>query len=296
MIGTIFARGARPAQVRRAGAQGHALGDDRVVDAVRTFASNAFDLGAVVAGKAGRAVSVCIPAHNEEATVAGVVAAVRLPHVREAGGSGLVDEVIVVDDGSTDATAGAAEAAGARVVRLGERLGKGAAMEAAVDQATGELFVFLDADVESTSPAYVTSLLGPLLAPPDGRPAAQDVALVKGYYERPIAGSPTGGGRVTELVAKPLLEVLFPEHPGLREVRQPLAGETAAPRWVLEKVGFAPGYGVEIGLLLDVAARFGAGAVAQVDLGTRVHRNRTLEDLRPQAVEVLRAALDRAAR
>ncbi|MGC8472389.1 MAG: glucosyl-3-phosphoglycerate synthase [Acidimicrobiales bacterium] len=259
------------------------------MDIVRTFPHDAFPLDVVVAAKGGRTVSVCIPAHNEAATVARVVEAVRTPHLEELGGSGLVDEVLVVDDGSTDGTAAAAAGAGGRVVRLPHRVGKGGAMRAALDTAAGEVLVFLDADVENTTGAFVTRLLGPILA------GQGDVALVKGYYERPIGGSPTGGGRVTELMAKPLLEVLFPEHPGLHAVLQPLAGETAAPRWVLEKVGLAPGYGVEIGLLLDVVTRFGAEAVAQVDLGSRTHRNRSLVELRPQAVEVLRAALDRTA-
>ena len=277
------------------GAGGPAMDDDRGVDGVdgvdgvRTFPRDAFPLDVVVAAKGGRTVSVCIPAHNEGLTVAQVVDAVRTPHLEELGGSGLVDEVIVVDDGSTDGTAAAAAGAGGRVVRLSRRLGKGGAMRAALDAAAGEVLVFLDADVENTTAAFVTRLLGPILV------GQGDVALVKGYYERPIGGFPTGGGRVTELLAKPLLEVLFPEHPGLRSVLQPLAGETAAPRWVLEKVGLAPGYGVEIGLLVDVVMRFGAGAVAQVDLGSRTHRNRSLVELRPQAVEVLRAALDRAA-
>lgn len=274
------------------------MDDDRGVDGPdevgadlegpRTFGRRAFRLDAVVAGKAGRSVSVCIPAHNEAATVARVLAAVVSPHVEAAGGSGLVDEVLVVDDGSTDRTAETASAAGARVVRLPRRAGKGGAMRAGLDAAMGDVLVFLDADVENTTGEFVTSLLGPLLA------GTGEFALVKGYYERPIGDSPTGGGRVTELVARPLLEIAFPELPGLRQVRQPLAGETAAPRWVLEKVGFAPGYGVEIGLLLDVVTRFGTGAVAQVDLGTRVHRNRSLDELRPQAAEVLRAALERA--
>jgi glucosyl-3-phosphoglycerate synthase len=105
-----------------------------------------------------------------------------------------------------------------------------------------------------------------------------------------LHGAPSGGGRVTQLVARPLIEVCFPE---LAAVRQPLAGETAAPRWVLEKVRFADGYGVELGLLVDVARRFGVDSIAQVDLGIRVHRNRPLDELRPQAADVLRAALDR---
>ncbi len=256
---------------------------------MQTFSRDAFPLDVVLAAKRGRTVSVCIPAHNEAPTVALVLAAVRA-HRRAHGGSGLVDEVLVVDDGSTDTTAQEAAAAGARVVRLPERVGKGGAMRAALEAASGEVLVFLDADVENTTAAFVTSLLGPLLTAPG------EFALVKGYYERPIGGFPTGGGRVTELVARPVLEVLFPELPELKEVRQPLAGETAAPRWVLEKVELAPGYGVEIGLLVDVVARFGARAVAQVDLGTRVHRNRSLEELRPQAAEVLRAALERSDR
>ena len=109
------------------------------------------------------------------------------------------------------------------------------------------MVAYLDADVANTTPAFVTGLLGPLLT-------TDDVALVKGFYTRPLHDDPTGGGRVTELVARPVLELLFPE---LSDVRQPLAGETAAHRWVFEKVGFADGYGVELGLLIDVAQAFG---------------------------------------
>jgi glucosyl-3-phosphoglycerate synthase len=250
---------------------------------VRTYALGAFPVARVLAAKAERAVTVCIPAHTEASTVGGVVRAVAGAHLPAEGGSGLVDEVVVVDDGSSDDTAGAAGSAGARVVRLPARQGKGGAMQAGLEVSAGDVLVFLDADVENTTGEFVTALLGPVLT--------ADAALVKGYYERPLAGATTGGGRVNELMARPLLEVLFPELAG---VRQPLAGETAAPRWVLEKVGFASGYGVEIGLLIDVAVRLGVSAVAQVDLGTRVHRNRSLDELRPQAAEVLRAALARA--
>jgi glucosyl-3-phosphoglycerate synthase len=157
-------------------------------------------------------------------------------------------------------------------------------MRAGLEAAAGELVVYLDADVENTTGTFVSGLLGPLLV-------EEDVALVKARYERPLAGAPSGGGRVTELMARPLLQVLFPE---LVDVHQPLAGETAAPRRVLEKLEFEPGYGVEMGLLVDMAHRFGVGAIAQVDLGRRVHRNRPLDELRPQAVEVLEAALARA--
>ena len=250
---------------------------------LRTLEGTAFSSEQLVQTKAGRTVSVLIPSRDEERTVAAVVRAVRDPHVLDAGGTGLVDEVVVVDDGSSDATAGAARSAGARVVRLAPGGGKGQAMRAGLDASFGDVVVFLDADVENTSPNFVSGLVGPLLL-------HDDISLVKGFYRRPLHGAPSGGGRVTELVARPLIELCFPE---LAAVRQPLAGETAAHRWVLEKVGFADGYGVELGLLLDVARRFGVGSLAQVDLGTRVHRNRPLDQLRPQAVDVLRAALER---
>ena len=253
----------------------------------RTYHHGDFPLDLVLEAKArtGRTVSVCIPARDEASTVGSVVRAVVQPFLVAHGGNGLVDEVIVIDDGSLDATAGQARDAGARVVAgPGGAGGKGQAMAAALDAAAGEVVAFLDADVANTTPAFVSGLLGPLLT-------LDDVALVKGYYTRPLHGEPTGGGRVTELVARPVLELLFPE---LSDVRQPLAGETAAPRWVFEKLGFADGYGVELGLLIDAARHLGADRLAQVDLGERIHRNRPLHELRPQAVDVLRAALERA--
>jgi glucosyl-3-phosphoglycerate synthase len=253
----------------------------------RTFHQLDFPTAKVLEAKAGRTVSVCIPARDEGATVGSVVRAVVQPFLASAGGNGLVDEVIVLDDGSTDDTAAQAIDAGARVVRgLEARGGKGQAMTAALAASSGDFVVFLDADVANTTPAFVTGMLGPLLF-------FDDVALVKGFYARPLHGDPTGGGRVTELVARPLLELLFP---ALCEVRQPLAGETAGHRWVFEKVDFADGYGVEIGLLIDVAQQLGPSVLAQVDLGVRVHRNRPLHELRPQAADVLRAALSRAPR
>lgn len=239
---------------------------------------------ALAQSKAGRTVSVCVPARNEESTVGAVVTAVRAL-TAAGGGAGLVDEVVVVDDGSSDATATVAQAAGAVVVAGPQGGGgKGAAMRCALEHTSGDLVVFLDADVEGFGPHYVAGLLMPLLT-------TEDVALVKGCYDRPLHGRPREGGRVTELVAKPIIDLLFPVLGG---VGQPLAGETAAPRAVLDKLRLADGYGVEIALLIDVADQFGIGAVAQVDLGTRVHRNRPLAELRPQATEVLRAALQRA--
>jgi glucosyl-3-phosphoglycerate synthase len=257
-------------------------------DVPDTFSHGDFPVPEVTAAKArtGRTVSVCIPARDEGSTVGSVVRAVVQPFLTGHGGNGLVDEVIVIDDGSSDDTAEQALGAGASVVAgPGGSDGKGGAMAAALDAASGDVIVFLDADVANTTPAFVSGLLGPLLT-------GDRSILVKGFYTRPLHGEPTGGGRVTELVARPVLELLFPELAG---IRQPLAGETAAHRWVFEKVGFARGYGVELGLLIDVARTLGADRVAEVDLGERIHRNRPLHELRPQAVDVLRAAIERAA-
>jgi glucosyl-3-phosphoglycerate synthase len=251
---------------------------------VRTYAARQFDAPGLTCAKAGRRVSVCIPARDEEPTVGAIVAAVRTALVDDVG---LVDEVLVVDDGSQDATAAEAARAGARVVRRGPLdgpAGKGQALRCAVDEAGGDVLVFLDADVRNFDARFVVGLLGPALTEPD-------VALVKGTYRRPLEGAAGTGGRVTELVARPLLARLFPD---LAEVTQPLAGECAAPRAVLEAVPFADGYGVEIGLLIDVAARHGAGALAQVDLGERVHRNRPLDEHAPQAAALIDVVLDRA--
>ncbi len=241
-----------------------------------------FPLARLREAKANRLVSVCLPARDEEATVGAIVASIRDLADRW----GLVDEVLVVDDGSCDATAAVAADAGATVVAasdvlpdLGAETGKGEALWKAVAAANGEVLVFCDADILQFDRSLVTGLLGPLLL--DER-----VAFVKGTYERP-----GGGGRVTELVARPLISLLFPELEGFR---QPLAGEFAARREVLERVPFVSGYGVDLGLLIDVVRLVGLDCMAQVDLGRRVHRNRPLSDLRPQARAVMAAALVRA--
>jgi glucosyl-3-phosphoglycerate synthase len=245
-----------------------------------TLVANPVSILATAKTAAGLSVSVCIPARDEAPTVAAVVSAVA----DLAGGPDpLVDEILVADDGSVDGTGALAAAAGARVIRRDGPAGKGAAMAEAARTATGDLVVFLDADVRNFGAHFVTGLLGPLLLD-DG------VMLVKGAYRRPGDGGPAEGGRVTELLAKPLLRRLFPE---LAFVRQPLAGEVAVRRAVLDDLVLEPGYGVEIGMLLDVAARYGPSAVAQVDLGERIHRNRPLAQLAGQADEVLAAVLAR---
>ncbi|MHB1711483.1 MAG: glucosyl-3-phosphoglycerate synthase [Acidimicrobiales bacterium] len=255
-----------------------------------------FDIAALVETKGDRRISVCIPARNEAATVGAIVGAIvgALTATDGVGNGGggvpLVDEVLVIDDGSTDGTGDLAAKAGARVVPAEPRLtgptagGKGQAMRRAVEVARGDLIAFVDADVTNFGPHFVTGLLGPLLTD-------NSTTLVKGFYRRPLHGAHDGGGRVTELVARPVIDLLFPH---LAVIVQPLAGETAAPRSVLEKCGLAGGYEVELALLIDVAAFFGTETIAQVDLGTRVHRNRPLSELRPQATDVLRTALARA--
>jgi len=230
---------------------------------------------------AGRRVTVCLPARDEAATVGAIVAAVRRHLVERVP---LVAEVLVVDDGSQDATAAVAAAAGARVVSTSTAGGKGRAMRTGLAESTGDLVVYCDADVVGFGPHFVTGLLGPLLAD-------DAVAFVKGVFDRPLHGRPGEGGRVTELLAKPLLRTL---HPALAGIAQPLAGECAGRREVLASLPFVAGYGVDIGLLLDVAERFGPGAIAQVDLGHRVHRNRSLADLGLQAEVVLRTVLARS--
>jgi glucosyl-3-phosphoglycerate synthase len=247
-------------------------------------------LTALVAAKSrqGHTVSVCLPARDEEETVGRVVETVRRSLVERLA---LVDEIVVMDDGSADATGAAARAEGARVFRVEDLLvdlppgtGKGNAMWKSLFVCEGDLLCWVDADIRNFRADFVTRLLAPLLTNPD-------IGMVKGFYRRPLYDSPTGGGRVTELMARPVLSYLFPL---LTRFVQPLAGEYAARRSILETVPFVEGWGVEIGLLLDVVHRFGIQSVSQVDLGVRAHRNRPLEQLGPQALAILATALRRA--
>lgn len=257
----------------------------------RTWQRTTWSEAELLAAKRGSTVSVVLPALNEQETVAGVVAAVR------AAGA-LVDEIVVMDGGCTDDTAARARAAGARVVGLAEAMpeleplpGKGEVLWRSLAVTTGDVVAFVDADLVEVGPEMVTGLLGPLLTEPR-------VQLVKGFYRRPLrlegtSGGhlPGGGGRVTELIARPLLARFAP---ALSAVVQPLGGEYAARRELLTRLPFAGGYGVEIGLLMDTLRLAGLDAIGQADLGVRKHRNRDLADLGVMAAEILAVVLDRA--
>ncbi|MGK2878526.1 MAG: glucosyl-3-phosphoglycerate synthase [Solirubrobacterales bacterium] len=254
--------------------------------------SNTFDGGEYSAAriaelKGDSSISVVIPV-KEAALTVGRVAASCL-RLRDAGA---VDEVIVIDANSADGSARSARAAGAEVHQESELLtdhgapaGKGDALWRGLSVATGEIIVFVDSDSEAFDGSFVTGLAGPLLTEPT-------LQLVKGAFDRPFTSSGVriegGGGRVNELVARPLLNMYFPE---LAAVRQPLAGEIAARRSALTALPFATGYGVEIQLLIDFYKRFGLDAIGQSDIGERLNRHQTLENLAPMAYAVLSALL-----
>jgi glucosyl-3-phosphoglycerate synthase len=240
----------------------------------------------------GHSISVCLPARNEAATIGAIVHEVSTALTDPTNpAAGLVDEVVVIDDGSTDATAEIARGAGALVVaeagilpEAGPGSGKGNALWKSLQACRGDLLCWVDADLRNFGAATVTRLLEPLITD-------ADTVLVKASYARSFEGAPTGGGRVTELVARPLLSLLFPK---LADIVQPLGGEYAARRDALAVLPFVEGWGVELGLLVDVVERYGRDAVAQVDLGTREHRNRPVDELAAQSLAIMATALRRA--
>jgi glucosyl-3-phosphoglycerate synthase len=236
-----------------------------------------------IAAERSHSVSVCLPARECAATVGEIVG--ELVALRELGA---IDEVVVVDAASADGTAAVAERAGAVVLQEGELmsahgpvLGKGDAMWRALSVLEGELVCFLDADTEDFSAHFATGLLGPLVCEPG-------VSFVKGFYRRPLAhgGEPVGegGGRVNHLMARPALALFYPELAG---VRQPLAGEVAARRELLEALPFATGYGVETAMLIDVWRTVGLDGMAQVDLEEHRNPHQALAALVPMAATVL---------
>jgi glucosyl-3-phosphoglycerate synthase len=232
-----------------------------------------------IAAERTQGVSVCLPARECAGTIEAIVKA--LLALRSAGA---IDEVVVVDAASEDGTAERAERAGAVVWQEAELmpahgpvLGKGDAMWRGLSVLRGELVCFLDADTERFSAHFATGLIGPLVCEPG-------VRFVKGFYRRPLAEDGQGGGRVNHLTARPALALFYPELAG---VRQPLAGEVAAPRELLESLPFATGYGVETAMLIDVWRAAGLEAIAQVDLDEHRNRHQPLSALTPMAATVL---------
>ncbi|WP_037899557.1 glucosyl-3-phosphoglycerate synthase [Streptomyces sp. NRRL S-350] len=242
--------------------------------------------------RTGRTVSVVLPALDEEATVGDIVRTVRRELMERLP---LVDELVVVDSGSSDATAAVAAEAGARVEhrdailpRLPAVPGKGEVLWRSLLVTRGDVVCFVDADLREFDPAFVSGIVGPLLT--DG-----SIQLVKAMYDRPLetesgAVVPAGGGRVTELVARPLLNLHWPELAGFV---QPLGGEYAARRSLLERLPFPTGYGVELGLLVDALELVGLDALAQVDVGVRHHRHQDGQALGRMAATIYRTALER---
>jgi glucosyl-3-phosphoglycerate synthase len=249
-----------------------------------TFDHSQFRLEDLLPLKSGP-ISVCVPTRETAATIAATVR-----ELTALGEGGLIDQVLVVDAGSADGTATIARSAGAEVFQEAELLpetgpveGKGDAMWRALSVASGEIVVYLDGDVKDFGAHYVTGLLGPLLQSPE-------VEFVKGFYRRPLAIEEMeiedGGGRVTELSARPLLELLVPE---LAQFRQPLAGECAGRRALLTRIPYSTGYGVEIAMLVDAWRAVGIERMAQVDLGSKRNSHQSLAALAEMSREVIAA-------
>ena len=252
-------------------------------------------LAAKRAAGAQGTVSVVLPALDEEATVGEIVAVIRRDLMSAA--VPLVDELVVIDSGSRDGTAAVAAAAGARVVRRDDILprlpavpGKGEVLWRSLLVTSGEIVCFVDADLRAFDSRFVSGIVGPLLTEPD-------VQLVKAMYDRPLetggAVLPAGGGRVTELVARPLLNLHWPRLAGFV---QPLGGEYAARRSLLEALPFPVGYGVELAMLIDALSAVGLDALAQVDVGVRHHRHQDGQALGRMAAAIYRTAQLRLSR
>ena len=254
-----------------------------MVTRIKTFDPYSWNLETALALKGSTTVSVCIPCKNEAATIGDLIQMIE-PDLLGT----LVDELIVLDDGSTDETAYIAAQGGARVVsieeihdRYGPGAGKGNALWGSLVASSGDIVVWVDGDITSFAREWIVKLVTPLLLD-------AELGLVKASYERPSHLG--GGGRTTELVARPLLSLFYPE---LTQMHQPLAGEFAGRRSMLENIPFSTGWGVEIGMIIDMAQAFGYESLGQVDLGIRLHRHHKLEVLAIQAAEVAATLLDR---
>lgn len=236
-------------------------------------------------------ISLCIPTLNEDKTIGKEIVIFRSELMSR---YPLIDEIAVVDSGSTDKTLEVAANFGADTYFSGDILpeegfkrGKGENLWKAIHQLTGDVIVYVDADITNIHPRFVTGLVAPLIYQPETK-------YVKAFYDRPLAFSqgirPSGGGRVTEILTRPLFSLFFPE---LTALMQPLSGEYAVRREVLEEIAFPIGYGVEISHLIDVYTRWGLEAFAQTDLDKRVHRNQATRDLGKMAFGILQSFLNR---
>jgi glucosyl-3-phosphoglycerate synthase len=243
---------------------------------------------------AGSRVSVCIPTLNEAETIGFIVSIIRSELMENIP---LVDEVLVIDSNSTDDTRRLAASAGAMVFQSAEiapengtHIGKGENLWKALQVATGDIICYLDGDIANFHPGFVRGLIGPLLSDPG-------IDYVKAYYERPLSlGDNThasGGGRVSEILVRPLISLFYQE---LAPILQPLSGEYAARRELLETLPFPTGYGVEIAHLIDLARAGLLDRIAQCDLEKRIHRNRDDGDLGDTAFAILRVVLRRLER
>jgi len=260
----------------------------------RTFHhSNFWDIKWLVEEKERQnlSISLCLPALNEEKTIGQEIVILKAELVDR---YPLLDEIAVVDSGSTDKTCEIAAAFGADVyiasehlTEEGQRRGKGENLWKALYLLKGDLIVYVDADIKNIHPRFVYGLVGPLIQDPE-------VHYVKAFYDRPIAYSgvlrPTGGGRVTEILTRPLFSLFYPE---LAAILQPLSGEYAGRRSILEKIPFPVGYGVETAMLIDIYRRLGLGAFAQTDLDQRIHRNQETIALGRMSFGLLRTFLSR---
>lgn len=255
---------------------------------MKTLELNSFALHDLVAAKGSTTVCVALPAKNEAPTIGSIVEQIRSELMDDVK---LIDELLVIDDHSEDDTAAIARDAGATVIPAGQVLaefgpisGKGEALWKSLYASTSDLICWCDADIRNYGNRFVLGPLGPLLTDPS-------IGFVKGFYQRPLRDDGEGGGRVTELMARPLIASLFPE---LSDVIQPLSGEFAGRRTLLEQIPFFKGYAVDLALLVDLAAKFGVDQLAQIDLGSRIHRNRPLRELGPQSAAILAMGLRRA--
>ena len=259
----------------------------------RTFHHSRFrDIGRLVELKReqGLTISLCLPALNEAATIGKEIAVLRRALVQR---HPLLDEIVVVDSGSTDRTQQIAARHGALVYAADECLpeleslrGKGENLWKSLFLCQGDLIVWVDSDIRNIHPKFVYGLIGPLLENPE-------IGYVKAFYKRPIRAGRRlipGGGRVTELLVRPFLNLFWVD---LSVLAQPLSGEYAGRRRLLERMPFFSGYGVEIGLLIDIERRFGVQAMAQVDMDERIHRNQSIESLRRMSFAILSVLITR---